>query len=177
MAKVCSKCLQELSLECFHKSTQSKSGYKSICRKCLADYRQNRRNTIPGLKELEQLRGRKYYAENKGWLQEGVKKRRRADIAKALWVSAKTRAKEKGREFDIIVDDLLPLPTHCPVFGFELTPPAPVYERTSYSLDRIDNTKGYIKGNIIVVSKFANSIKRDATKEELSKIAKFYSEL
>jgi len=37
----------------------------------------------------------------------------------------------------------------------------------SPSLDRIDNAKGYVKGNVIIVSHRANAIKRDATEQEL----------
>jgi hypothetical protein len=42
------------------------------------------------------------------------------------------------------------------------------------SLDRVDNNKGYIKGNVVWVSWKVNSIKSDLTLEELFKISQFY---
>ena len=43
--------------------------------------------------------------------------------------------------------------------------------------DRIDPKKGYVKGNIIVVSMRANRIKTDATVDEIRKVADFYEKL
>jgi len=44
----------------------------------------------------------------------------------------------------------------------------------SPTLDRIDNTKGYTKDNIIIVSFKANTIKNSATIEELEKVLQYY---
>lgn len=87
---------------------------------------------------------------------------------------AKQRAKERGLDFDITAEDIV-IPTHCPVLGVELkvhkgrsggNPESP-------ALDRIDNTKGYVKGNVMVVSHRANMMKVDASSEELIKFAEW----
>lgn len=46
-----------------------------------------------------------------------------------------------------------------------------VKQDDSYSLDRIDSSKGYIKGNVWVISLRANRIKNDSTPDELRLIA------
>ena len=45
------------------------------------------------------------------------------------------------------------------------------------SIDRIDNTRGYVKDNIIIVSRRANILKKDATINELIKLANYYEHL
>ena len=87
---------------------------------------------------------------------------------KRLLYAAKKRAKEKGLEFNIDTSDIV-IPEICPYLGIPLdshssrgTP------RTNiYSLDRIDNTRGYVKGNVEVISHLANTMKSNATKEQL----------
>jgi transposase len=67
----------------------------------------------------------------------------------------------------------LSFPTHCPVLGIELDYFAEMRQENSVSFDRIDSSKGYISGNVIVMSWRANRIKNDGTGEEHQKIADF----
>jgi hypothetical protein len=88
---------------------------------------------------------------------------------------AKVRAKAKSIEFNIEVSDVV-MPKYCPVFTKYELKKEPNNEKTggkpwSPSLDRIDNTKGYIKGNIQVISNKANTMKGNATPEELLQFA------
>jgi hypothetical protein len=79
-------------------------------------------------------------------------------------------AAKKGMKCTISVGDLLPLPEVCPLLGVEL-----IYgrgargygRRFTASVDRIDPLKDYIPGNVWVISYRANTIKNNATWEEL----------
>ena len=82
------------------------------------------------------------------------------------------KASNYKHEWTIEFGDLA-FPTHCPILGIELNYFAPERQENSVSFDRIDATKGYIKGNVVVVSWRANRIKNDGTAEEHQKIADF----
>ena len=80
-----------------------------------------------------------------------------------------------GLEYNLTVEDLGELPTHCPVLGLELVYPGAGQGRLpeSASLDRLDSSKGYVKGNVAIISWRANRLKSDATLAELQAIVRF----
>jgi hypothetical protein len=88
-----------------------------------------------------------------------------------MWLSSRNSAKSRGIKFTISVDDIT-IPTHCPLLGTKLvkTLGKGLDINTTASLDRKDNTKGYVKGNVWVVSYRANTIKNNATLGELRQI-------
>lgn len=79
---------------------------------------------------------------------------------------AKTRSKLNGIEFSITLEDF-DLPSICPILHIPIIPGIGKQSAFSPSLDRIDCTKGYIKGNIAVISYRANAMKNDASLAEL----------
>lgn len=87
---------------------------------------------------------------------------------------AKDRSKLKNLECNISLDDIH-IPKICPILGIELR----VHSGSSGgrpespALDRIDNTKGYVSGNVWVISHRANQMKVDASPEELKLFAKW----
>ena len=84
-----------------------------------------------------------------------------------LWIgAAKQRAKEKGTEFSITESDLT-IPEFCPILGIPLIRVGTIATDNSPSIDRIDSTKGYIKGNVQVISKKANTLKNSSSLSEL----------
>ena len=86
---------------------------------------------------------------------------------------AKKRAREKNIEFDLTSEDIQ-IPFLCPVLNIPLFHgPNIKQHKGSPSLDRIDNNKGYIKGNIQIISWRANDLKRNGTIEEFESIIQY----
>ena len=95
--------------------------------------------------------------------------------------SARQRARKFNLPFTLKVQDLREIiTTHCPVFDFKFEINKQNTKNnweTSPSLDRVVPSKGYVKGNIIIVSLLANSIKSSATPTQILKVGNFYKEL
>ena len=86
---------------------------------------------------------------------------------KMVLARCRGRAKEKGIPCTISIADF-EIPSHCPVLGVPLqVGVGQGGQPFSPSLDRIDSSKGYEPGNVMVISKRANSMKSDATVEEV----------
>jgi len=88
---------------------------------------------------------------------------------------AKIRAKQRGLEFNIDLSDII-IPDKCPLLGIPLVHMGENKHQIP-TLDRIDSTKGYIKGNVMVISWRANLLKNDATAGELLLLATNLMEL
>jgi len=87
--------------------------------------------------------------------------------------------KNKGYAFDILPEDII-MNDYCPFFGTKLIYSSEMGKENGgslrnpflYSVDRIDNSKGYIKGNVWIISRLANSMKLDSNINELKKFCK-----
>lgn len=75
------------------------------------------------------------------------------------------------RQQDVVV------PLVCPVLGIPIEQDLTARTDNSPSIDRIDSSKGYIPGNVIVVSWRANRLKQDASVLEIKQLANFYGGL
>ena len=94
------------------------------------------------------------------------------NLALRIWRRAKKRASTTGVPFTISPQDV-EVPDCCPVFGRPFRLGVRGDQNDTPSLDRIDASKGYIPGNVCVISWRANTLKRDATLEELEQIAAY----
>jgi len=102
---------------------------------------------------------------------------RASNPEKIIHQHAKERAKKKGLAFNIEESDI-DIPIICPILGIPIykigsedKPSGPC--ANSASLDRIDNTKGYVKGNVAIISHKANTMKHNASPIELIRFAKW----
>jgi hypothetical protein len=112
--------------------------------------------------------GRDPLTRNTRWL--------RSDPRIGLLRGARERAKRLGLPCTLTREDIY-VPNYCPVLGIPLANNwgGGRQADSSPTIDRIDNTRGYVLGNIIVISWKANRIKSNATPDELRAVAKFYS--
>jgi len=96
------------------------------------------------------------------------------DPRSKMFARAKSRAKKKGLDFSITLSDII-IPEFCPILGCKLECKSgkPGGQKASPALDRIDSNKGYIKGNIQIISHLANMMKSHATEEEMISFAKW----
>lgn len=89
------------------------------------------------------------------------------DKEKSIMERARQNSKKQGLDFNIEKSDII-IPTHCPYLGVKLS-----FNKKDglldhyYSIDRIDSSKGYVKGNVQVISRLANTIKNNTTIDQL----------
>lgn len=144
--KLCKKCGQTLNTNLFWKN----QAYCILCQK----------------KEWKER-------ENKDKYLKRQRDKEHSDIAYSLLRGAKKRAKALGREFSLKRSDLPPLPEFCPILGVPLAKYRGKLTKNSYSLDRVDNSKGYVPGNVQVISMWANVLKEQLTLEQARKLVKY----
>lgn len=91
-------------------------------------------------------------------------------VSLEAWIyrSAKARANKRGIEFSITIEDIV-IPERCPAFGIKIDRTWGGVEQNNQargnkpSLDRIDSSKGYIKGNVVILSYRANIVKQNGS--------------
>lgn len=122
---------------------------------------------------------KEYAVLKREWRAKGNdKSRRKARNLKArLCHNARIRGRKAGMEANISVNELY-WPEYCPVLGMKLDYDTPRGKRDCRnpalpSLDRWDNTKGYFPGNVYVISFRANTLKNNATADELDRVADY----
>lgn len=83
--------------------------------------------------------------------------------------NCKNRARELNLPYNLDESDFV-IPDVCPVLGIPLQLGTRTFQAGSPSIDRLVPAKGYVKGNVRIISWRANTLKRDATADEMRKV-------
>ena len=155
--KACSRCGEVKPLSEFVRNARSKSGWGAICLVCKA-------------------KGQQVYVES------CIEKDLVEWKLRQLIRKSKQRARRARVDHNLDLDYLFNiLPDCCPYLGTQFHWEAKINcgnrgaHPHSPSIDRIDSSKGYVKGNVAIVSHRANAIKHNATEQELFRIGRAVS--
>lgn len=121
--------------------------------------REKKREWVEANRERVNASRRGRYTE---WWQENKHRLAESELLRG----AKRRAKASGIECSITLADIV-IPEVCPLLGIPLRKGDGVTTGNSPSLDRKDNAKGYIPGNVWVISYRANTAKGTLSADEL----------
>ena len=95
---------------------------------------------------------------------------------KRLLQHLKQSAKRRGLDFDLteLYLENLSFPLTCPILHVPLEYGLRKYSEFKPSVDRIDSDRGYVQGNIQILSLKANRAKNNLSEVELKKFALYY---
>lgn len=197
--RICRTCKKEKPLSEFNKDKRHSSGYATQCKECKRAYDRARYEKIKNDPEFHSKKlqhGKKYRESHKEqihkysseynmrpevierkatWYQEKMSKMTIEERLKLMVKRAKDRAKLKNVEFNITWEDIEYVDI-CPILEIPLN-----WGETSNeggrnidtpSLDRINPSLGYIKGNVKIISTLANMMKSSANREQINLFCK-----
>jgi hypothetical protein len=151
--RICKICKAEKELKLFQKRPNCLGGRRSICTRC-ANSDPTKHYNSPEYRKEKSLQHRINNFESN------------------MLSATKSSAKKRGLEFNLTIEDIV-IPEACPYLGFQLTRNVGRGKsRSNPSVDRIDNNKGYVKGNIMIISDLANTMKRECSIDQLITFAK-----
>lgn len=156
-SKKCTVCGETKPLDLFYRNRTHLDGRKCACKQCCTKQRQTIEYKLQQRKyaDIYRYTKKEYY----------------------MWKGAKRRALERGHAFDLSLEDII-IPDTCPVLGIPISRhETSRNSHNSPSLDRIDNSKGYVKGNVCVISYLANMIKSVGSADDHLKVADYIKRL
>ena len=167
--KICSLCGIEKDITEFHNNKRYKNGRDNRCKKCL----NTRRRELNKHVDYKKKHRDRYKTDAEYRMQCKLKAAnyRKEHNERVLLSQAKVRAENFGLDFNLTIEDII-IPEVCPILEIPLYRGTNRKNDNSPSLDRIDNSKGYIKGNVRIISNLANTMKNKASIEQLKTFAK-----
>ena len=162
---ICTKCNTSKPLKSFNPIP---SGYHNKqCNSC------RRFGEREKLKLKMQQRRQDYPAYMNEIARKSHLKARKERPSSFLLYCVKSRSQKKGLPFNLTMDDIV-IPEVCPILGIPLqfTTTGQATDN-SPSIDRVIPGLGYVKGNVRIISKRANTIKNFGTIEEHQKVIEY----
>lgn len=136
------------------------------CRPCTLATQKKRRLVDPEKYNRQKREARKRNLKRaRRWDAEWIDK----NLERHMLIRSRATAKRRGWPFNLELSDII-VPEKCPLLGCKLerrTDGSRKKNPGTPSLDRIDSSIGYVKGNVWVISWRANAIKTDASLGEL----------
>ncbi len=163
----CSTCKVEKSEDDFHKNGRTKNGRANACKNCMKEYKSVWYYKNGG-QNYEHTYGQRYSKEKVARASEW----KRINPERRLWQGAKRRAMEKGIEFNIPWTEVV-IPELCPILNIPIQMENNCVKEGSPSIDRIDNSKGYVVGNVRVISHRANALKSNLSLEQAERLVEY----
>lgn len=145
--KVCFRCKEEKSYDFYFKHHQTSDGYHSWCKNCCTIGNKKSRDKLNST-----IQGR----------------------ATVFLRNARNSAKKRNQEFSLKISDIVDFWNEqagiCAYSGREMTLTAG--QLNTVSIERIDSTIGYTKGNTILVCQAVNRMKSDFTFEDFYELCR-----
>jgi hypothetical protein len=166
--KQCSMCKEHKTLDLFNNNKSNKDGKQSYCKSC---------NTA-NKRVWKKANPEKVAAHNRAWKKANPEKAAanarawvKANPESTMLCGAKLRAKKSNLAFNLTIEDIQ-IPEYCPILGIKLEQRNGRSDN-SPSLDKIYPDKGYVKGNVQVISDLANRMKQNATFAQMVMLGKY----
>ena len=159
--KTCIKCKEHKPLSEFVKDKSREDGLSYWCKSCSKEYQDNQcrfKRWFVGKRSSAKQNGVEFTIEPTDI--PGVK------IREVITIDCNGRKHTSWEATEY--------PKVCPVFGIDLDWGMNGLNGNSPSLDRIDPTKGYVKGNVMMMSDLANRMKQNATPEQLKQFSRYF---
>ena len=176
----------------YYSRPEVKERHKKYMKEYLKEY-QKEYYSIPEIKERQKEYMKEYHARpevkerkkeyHKEYYLKPENRERRREYNSSIrgrWHVAKKRSSIRNLEFNITLEyleSIYPDDSLCLLLNIPLDWDSPNKHPSTPSLDRIDNSKGYIKGNVQWVSWRANQLMRDATPDELLMVSQNYKKI
>jgi hypothetical protein len=145
--KVCFRCKEEKSYDFYFKHHQTSDGYHSWCKNCCTIGNKKSRDKLNST-----IQGR----------------------ATVFLRNARNSAKKRNQEFSLKISDIVDFWNEqagiCAYSGREMTLTSG--QLNTVSIERIDSTIGYTKGNTILVCQAINRMKSDFTFEDFYELCR-----